>query len=132
MIARQVEQSRDEKAYEDVAERLHLLSLPARLRIVDMLRRREECVCTLQKALGRPQPYVSQQLRILRKAGMVERHRGGRRAEGDERYVYYRLADPWVRQLVEAALGAADPSLVHETGPPTEDGACVAVESRSC
>ena len=59
MIARQVEKERDEQAYGDVAGRLHLLSLPSRLRIVDMLRRREECVCALQEALDCPQPYVS-------------------------------------------------------------------------
>ncbi len=82
MIARQGNRDSDRHAYEDVAELLHLLSLPARLRIVDMLRRREECVCALQKALVRPQPYVSQQLRVLRKAGIVERQRGGRRAMG--------------------------------------------------
>lgn len=76
MIARQVEKGQDVQAYEDVAERLRLLSLPARLRIVDMLRHREECVCVLQEALGRPQPYVSQQLRVLRKAGIIQRHPG--------------------------------------------------------
>ena len=109
MIAKQVEQSGSAQAYEDVAKRPHLLSLPSRLRIVDMLRHREECVCTLQEALGRPQPYVSQQLRVLRRAGIIERHRGGHRGGGDGRYVYYRLADLWVRQLVEAALGSVDP-----------------------
>jgi hypothetical protein len=82
MIARQVGQNRDEQAYEDVANRLHLPSLPARLRIVDMLRRREECVCALQEALDRPQPYVSQQLRVLCKAGIVEWRRGGRGGGG--------------------------------------------------
>ena len=127
MIARQGKRDSDRHAYEDVAELLHLLSLPARLRIVDMLRRREECVCALQETLGRPQPYVSQQLRVLRKAGIVERRRGGRRAEGDERYVYYRLADPWVSRLMEAALGPADPPIVHETGPPAEGEGCTAL-----
>jgi DNA-binding transcriptional ArsR family regulator len=121
MIARQVEKQRDEQAYEDVAGRLHLLSLPARLRIVDMLRRREECVCALQEALGRPQPYVSQQLRVLRKAGIIERRRGGRRGGGDERYVYYRLADPWARRLVEAALGSGETVSTSETGPPDKE-----------
>ena len=118
MIARQVEESRDEQAYEEVAGRLHLLSLPSRLRIVDMLRRREECVCALQEALDRPKPHVSQQLRVLRKAGIIERRRGGRRGGGDERYVYCRLADPWVGWLVEAALGPADALNARETGPP--------------
>jgi len=122
MIAERDRPDREEQAYVSVAERLHLLSLPARLRIVDMLRCREECVCALQEALDRPQSYVSQQLRVLRKAGIIERHRGGHRGGGDERYIYYRLADPWVGRLVEAALGSAGPLIALETGPPAEEG----------
>ena len=41
--------------------------------------------------------------------------------EHDERYVYYRLADPWIGRLVEVALGPADPSIVSETGPPSKE-----------
>jgi DNA-binding transcriptional ArsR family regulator len=82
MIAERDRPDREEQAYVSVAERLHLLSLPARLRIVDMLRCREECVCALQEALDRPQSYVSQQLRVLRKAGIIERHRGGTEGAG--------------------------------------------------
>ena len=122
MIAKQEERNRNEQAYEDAARRLHLLSLPSRLRIVDVLRRREECVCALQKALDRPQPYVSQQLRVLHKAGIIERRRGGHREGGDERYVYYWLADPRVRRLAEAALGSTDPLTRPETCPPAREG----------
>jgi DNA-binding transcriptional ArsR family regulator len=119
MIAKQAIQIHDNRTYEDVARRLRLLSLPSRLRIVDILRHREECVCALQKALDRPQPYISQQLRVLHKAGIIEQRRGGHRSNGDERYVYYRLADPWIERLVEAALGSVDPLVLPEAGPMT-------------
>lgn len=58
----------------------------ARLRILDLLRRGEAGVCHLQAALGVPQPYVSQQSRVLREAGLVSQRREGL-------YIYYRLAD---------------------------------------
>lgn len=80
-----------------VARRLHLLSHPARLRIVDELRRGEACVSDLQAVLGRPQPYVSQQLCVLRQAGIVKCRKEGR-------FLYYRLADPFVERLLEEIL----------------------------
>jgi DNA-binding transcriptional ArsR family regulator len=78
----------------------HLLSHPARLRILDELRRDEACVCHLQTVLERPQAYVSQQLRVLREAGVVT-------ARKDGLLVYYRLSDPRVTQLLKDILGPA-------------------------
>jgi DNA-binding transcriptional ArsR family regulator len=85
-------------AHSQLARLFRLLSHPVRLRILDELRRREACVCHLQAILRRPQPYVSQQLRLLREAGVVEDNKDGLR-------VYYRLADQRVRRLLEDALG---------------------------
>ena len=81
-----------------IARRLHLLSHPARLRIVTELREGEACVSELQAVLDRPQPYVSQQLCVLREAGIVACRREGQ-------YVYYRLVDPFVEQLLEEVVG---------------------------
>ncbi|MBU0703576.1 MAG: metalloregulator ArsR/SmtB family transcription factor [Chloroflexi bacterium] len=78
----------------------HLLSHPARLHILDELRRDEACVCHLQTVLGRPQAYVSQQLRVLREAEVVADRKDGL-------LVYYRLSDPQVAQLLEDVLGPA-------------------------
>ena len=44
-------------------------------------------MCHLRTVLRRPQTYVSQQLRVLRDAGMVADRKDGV-------LVYYRLADP--------------------------------------
>ncbi len=63
-----------------------------------LLRRGEACVCHLQAALRVPQPYVSQQLRVLREAGLISQRREGL-------YIYYRLADPQVEWLLAEVLG---------------------------
>jgi ArsR family transcriptional regulator len=83
------------------ARLFHLLSSESRLRIVDELRYRDACVCHLQHHLGRPQAYVSQQLRILRDGGLVEGHKEGVN-------VFYALTQPVVRELLDAALGPID------------------------
>lgn len=82
-----------EKRCRKIARRLHLLSHPVRLRIVIEVREEELCVSELQALLDRPQPYVSQQLGVLREAGIVACRREGQ-------YVYYRLVEPFVEQLL--------------------------------
>ncbi len=84
--------------YEELSKRLRLLAHAERLRILDAVRRDAECVCHLEALLGKPQPYVSQQLRLLRDAGIV-------RAEQQGQNIFYRLADDDVRQWLEAVLG---------------------------
>lgn len=86
--------------YETISSRLKLLAHPERLRILDVLRRDAECVCHLEALLGKPQPYVSQQLRFLRQAGLI-----GDEKEGQN--VYYRLVDPEVKEWLDQVLGPA-------------------------
>lgn len=86
--------------YETISSRLKLLAHPERLRILDVLRRDAECVCHLEALLGKPQPYVSQQLRFLRQAGLI-----GDEKEGQN--VYYRLVDPEVKAWLDQVLGPA-------------------------
>ena len=76
----------------------HLLSHQGRLYILDELRRDEACVCHLPAVLRRPQAYVSQQLRVLREAGIVADRKDGL-------LVYYRLVDPQTERLLEEILG---------------------------
>jgi ArsR family transcriptional regulator len=94
--------------YSQAAKLFHLVSHPARLRILDELRKGQACVCHLQTVLKRPQAYVSQQLRVLREAGLVSDEREGM-------LVYYRLADRQVERLLEDALGpAGEPTRMAE------------------
>ena len=87
--------------YKTVANRIKLLAHPERLCILDALRRRSECVCHLEALLGRPQPYVSQQLGLLRKAGIIE-------DEKDGLNVYYRLIDTEITAWLNQVLGKVE------------------------
>jgi DNA-binding transcriptional ArsR family regulator len=56
---------------EPEARLFRILSNPARLDLLACLRDGEACVCHLEAALGLRQAYISQQLAVLRQAGLV-------------------------------------------------------------
>jgi DNA-binding transcriptional ArsR family regulator len=93
-------QSLSKNLYRRATQTFHLLSHQGRLQILDELRRDEACVCHLQAVLRRPQAYVSQQLRVLREAGVVADRKDGL-------LVYYRIVDPQVERLLMETLGPA-------------------------
>jgi DNA-binding transcriptional ArsR family regulator len=64
-------------SYRDRARLLRVMAHPMRLEILDIIRRSDECVCHLAAALNKPQPYVSQQLAILRNAGLIADRKDG-------------------------------------------------------
>lgn len=77
------------------------LSDPTRLRLLQLLRGGELCVCDLMAALRVPQAKTSRHLGYLRKTGLVKRRKDGL-------WSYYRLArprDPLHRKALEC-LGA--------------------------
>jgi ArsR family transcriptional regulator len=107
-----VENRSEMSAYQEPAKLFHVLSHPARLQILDILRKGEECVCHIQSLLDRRQAYVSQQLMVLRDAGLVTDRKDGLN-------VFYRLADPTVAGLLAIILGSAeDRSSCQETACP--------------
>ncbi len=79
---------------------LKALAHPARLRLLNALRNDEECVCHLTALLDRRQAYVSQQLMLLRQAGLIADRRDGLN-------VYYRLQDRRVLEVLDAIDGLA-------------------------
>jgi ArsR family transcriptional regulator len=56
-----------------------------RLRILNLLRGGETCVCDLVAVIGGPQPKISRHLAYLRRAGLVE-------ARKDGLWMHYRLS----------------------------------------
>ena len=72
------------------------LAHPARVRILELLSEQELCVCELAAALNRRQAYVSQQLSVLRRAGLVVDRRHGLQ-------VFYRLRDRGLLDVLDAA-----------------------------
>ncbi len=86
------------------AEVFRALSDPLRLRLLAALAAGGEmCVCQLVEQLREPQPKVSQHLRVLRTAGLVESRRQGT-------WAHYKLTSPidplqvWVHKLLHDHL----------------------------
>ncbi len=88
-----------------VAERLRVLGQPLRLRLVERLAIEPTTVRELVNMLKTTQQNVSQHLGILRRAGIVARHKEGTR-------VRYELVDPHILPLLEQAKA----SLAHQLG----------------
>ena len=76
-----------------VAEALRVLAHPTRLKIVDLLMRREHSVGELAQALGEPQAAVSQHLAQLRGRGVLDVQREGRSA-------YYYVVHPAAEHVI--------------------------------
>jgi DNA-binding transcriptional ArsR family regulator len=79
------------------SELLRALSAPVRIAIVLQLRDHERCVHELVDALGVTQPLISQHLRVLKSAGVVDGERHGRE-------VVYRLVDEHLSHIVVDAV----------------------------
>ena len=80
-----------------IARRFRALADPTRLRILDMLRHRDEAsVGELTDALGTSQQNVSKHLSALQAEGFVARRKQGTSS-------IYRIADPAVLELCDAS-----------------------------
>ena len=88
--------SQDER-YQAQADMLRALGNPARLRLLNLLVRCPACVYELVALTGYRQPYVSQQLAVLRRAGLVLAEQNGPR-------VRYNLACPELPVLLVGQL----------------------------
>jgi ArsR family transcriptional regulator len=93
------------KDFQSQAEFFHVLSHPVRLQILNELRKQSCCVCHLQVVTRRPQAYVSQQLRVLRDAGLVDDDKDGQN-------VYYRLCHSTINVVLDETLGPVEPEQI--------------------
>ena len=84
------------RSYDSQVKLFKALMHPARLAILDVLRTGEACVCHMEAALGYRQAYLSQQLMVLREAGLVDDRREGWN-------VYYRVTKPDLFAVIDAA-----------------------------
>jgi DNA-binding transcriptional ArsR family regulator len=78
------------------AELFKALAHPTRIRILELLRDGEKRVNQLQLELAMEGSSVSQQLAILRMKNLVDTRKAGN-------LIYYRLRDPQVNDLLDAA-----------------------------
>jgi DNA-binding transcriptional ArsR family regulator len=84
-----------------------VLTHPARLAILEILRDGEHCVCHMEAHLGFRQAYISQQLSVLREAGLVQDRRDGWN-------IFYRVADERIYEvlnIVRRITGQGEPEL---------------------
>lgn len=97
-------------AYARQATLFKALMHPARLAIREALREDEACVCYLECVLGYRQAYISQQLMILRAAGLVQDRRDGLN-------IYYHVSAPGVFAVLEAARAVSGDPRTPVGGP---------------
>ena len=88
----------DDRALEHIARYFAALSVPVRLKILNMLRRGELNVSELTAGTGCTQANVSKHLALLMQHGIVDRTSRGASA-------YYRIADSGIYALCEVVCG---------------------------
>jgi DNA-binding transcriptional ArsR family regulator len=87
-------------AYAVQTELLKALAHPVRLKILEILREGEQCVCHIEAVLGHRQAYISQHLMLLRQVGLVTDRKDGLR-------VYYSVRDSSVYAVLDVARSLA-------------------------
>jgi DNA-binding transcriptional ArsR family regulator len=97
----------DNDAAELIARRFRALSDPTRLRVLDLLRTREEAsVGELAVALGSSQQNVSKHLAALRAEGFVARRKHGTSS-------LYSISDPAVLELCDRVCAGIETQLAE-------------------
>jgi ArsR family transcriptional regulator len=91
------------------AELFKALGHPARIRVLELLSEGERSVSDMQPLVGIESSHLSQQLGILRRAGLVTT-----RKEGAS--VIYSLADPLMAELLAVSKRLLISSLVQNEG----------------
>ena len=87
-----------------------VLAHPTRIAILNILRDGEHCVCHMEAHLGFRQSYISQQLAVMREAGLIQDRR-------DSWNIFYRVVNPDIYAVLDAAQKytgqTVDPSFGH-------------------
>ena len=79
-----------------VANVLKVLGSPIRVKLLFAIGHGEACVCHLEAVLKKRQAYISQHLMVLRDSGILDTRRDGK-------YIFYRIADSRIFELIEIA-----------------------------
>ena len=78
------------------ADILKAIAQPTRLRIIELLRDGEHCVCEIFPAIGHEQSNTSRHLQMMLKSGILNQRKEGLK-------IYYSLRHPEVLQMVRLA-----------------------------
>ncbi len=82
--------------HEKKAAILKALAQPTRLRILEMLKGGERCVCEMYPELGQEQPNISKHLNMMKQAGILDSRKEGLR-------VIYWIKNPEVLEILRHA-----------------------------
>lgn len=93
-----------------IAEGFHALSDPIRIRVLELLRQQELCVCDLCDALEVNQSKLSFHLKTLKEAGLVHSRQEGR-------WIYYSLNLAQFSVLEEYLAGFRHNTLISPARP---------------
>ena len=104
-----------------VAGILKVLGSPFRIQVLYQIGKGEACVCHLEALLKKRQAYISQHLMVMRDAGILKTRRDGK-------YVFYRVADPKLFELIELTAGVLN---IQVEGNP-QDTVSMRVDSCDC
>ncbi len=85
----------DTQALDAQTQVFKILTHPARIAILNILRDGEHCVCHMETYLGFRQSYISQQLAVLREAGLIQDRRDGWN-------IYYRVVNSDIYAVLDA------------------------------
>jgi ArsR family transcriptional regulator, arsenate/arsenite/antimonite-responsive transcriptional repressor len=88
----------------DLVQLFAALADRTRLRVLNLMRGGEVCVCYFVELLGESQPKISRHLAYLRRAGVVNARREGK-------WIHYSLAkpaDPGAAAVLESTLDALE------------------------
>jgi ArsR family transcriptional regulator len=91
----------------EVLSALHALADANRLRIFELLRHGERCVCDIETGVHLPQNLVSHHLRVLREAGLI-------RARRDGRWAYYSVNIGHLTRIHSLVTMLLDPSTIND------------------
>jgi ArsR family transcriptional regulator len=84
----------DENALELTARLCQSLTHPFRLKLIHVLENSRKNVSQIENETNRPQPFISQHLRVLREKGIVD-------CERKKNEVYYFLTDPKILEICQ-------------------------------
>ncbi|MBN2500786.1 MAG: helix-turn-helix transcriptional regulator [Anaerolineales bacterium] len=84
-----------------IADILKVLGAPFRIKLLLSIGYGEACVCHLEALLKKRQAYISQHLMVLRDAGILDTRRDGK-------YIFYRVADKNIFDLIETIAQMLD------------------------
>lgn len=84
-----------------IADYYKVLGSSFRIRLLLSIGLGEACVCHLEALLKKRQAYISQHLRVLRDAGILDTRREGK-------FIYYRVSNRRIFDLIQAATEILD------------------------